>query len=472
MMGGASQGILDRTLRQLQRALGLTGRGPGRLKTGLHPSLPDSDLDRVRHHIDDCLAGRGGEVSARARAAELGDAYLSLDSTGRKRFLELLACEYDVDAPSIDSVIAARRDAPDDAGRREAETQLREALVAPRVRLLARFSNLNQGVKFLVDLRAELLTLIGQDSSLRRLDADVRGLLSQWFDIGFLELKHVTWSTPASFLEKLIEYEAVHEISSWADLKKRLEQDRRCYAYVHAGMPDEPLIFVEVALVSGLADNIHDLLDTATAALEPERADTAIFYSISNCQRGLAGVSFGNFLIKRVVDDLSHELPNVKTFATLSPLPGFMTWLAEQSKSTDPTLLDADEEARLAELTGATNGIDGLVSLATSDEWTKNENLTLFLEPIMKRLCAQYLVDAGTDSRARDPVAHFHLSNGARIERINWMADLSHRGLKQSAGMMVNYLYRLKDIEKNHESYTGDGQRIAAAEVVRLRRNG
>ncbi len=469
-MANGSRGILERTFLQLRRALGLGGLPLSELEIGFAPSLPESDLNRLREQIDDCLADRGGEVSARARAAELGSAYLTLDMTGRKRFLELLAREYDVKGPLIDAAIAARQAADDPESRRAAETRLGEALVAPRIRLLSRFSDLSQGVKFLVDLRAELIPLVAVDPSLRPLEVDVHKLLSHWFDVGFLELRRITWATPASILEKLIDYEAVHEISSWVDLKNRLEQDRRCYAYFHAGMPDEPLIFVEVALVSGMANNIHMLLDTKQIVLEPERTDAAIFYSISNCQKGLAGVSLGSFLIKRVVDDLRHELPNLKTFATLSPIPGFVRWLIEQLEHSDAELLLPEEHARLRELTGQHDSIRSLAGLMNSTQWAYDEERAEALEPILKRLCAQYLVDAGPDSRALDLVANFHLSNGARIERINWLADLSARGLSQSAGMMVNYQYRLEDIERNHERYRGEGHRNAAPEVMRLLR--
>ena len=269
-----------------------------------------------------CLEGRGGEVTARARATALGRAYLSLEEAGRLRFLKMLAEEFDVDRDAVDAAAAALTTATDPADRRKAEHRLREALEAPRVRLLTQFNALPDGVKFMVDMRAELLRMSRDEPSLRGLEADLKRVLANWFDVGFLELRRITWRSPALLLEKLIAYEAVHEIRGWTDLKNRLDSDRRCYAFFHPRMPDEPLIFVAVALVTGMADNIHDLLDEDSPVADPDAADTAIFYSISNAQQGLAGISFGNFLIKRVVDDLSGEFKNLKTFATLSPIPG------------------------------------------------------------------------------------------------------------------------------------------------------
>ena len=281
-------GLLDRTLRRFRRAWAFTGKGRGALKDGVAPELPDDDAERLRHQIDACLEARGGEVSARVRAAELGEAYLALAPVGRGRFLKILSREYDCDSNAIDAAIAARTSAHDDARRLQAESDLRAALMPPRVKLLRQFNDLSQGVKFLVDLRAELMALARDDATLAALDEDVRDLLASWFDVGFLDLRRITWDTPAALLEKLIEYEAVHAIRSWDDLKNRLEVDRRCYAFFHPRMPGEPLIFVQVALVNGIANNVQHLLDEGTPPGDPEQADTAIFYSISNCQPGLA----------------------------------------------------------------------------------------------------------------------------------------------------------------------------------------
>ena len=279
-MNDHTPGILDRTLRRFRRAWRL-GRGP--LKDGVDADLPTSDADRVRGQIDACLEARGGEVSARARAAELGETYLVLNQDGRRRFLEILARDYDVNPVDVDTAIRARQEAGDEVDRRRAEVFLREVLVPPRVKLLSQFNELSQGVKFLVDLRAELMMFAAEDIQLQGLDADIHALLASWFDIGFLDLERITWETSATLLEKLIEYEAVHAIKSWDDLKNRLGDDRRCYAYFHPRMPDEPLIFVQVALVKGLSDNVQEVLDEHAPVGDPEDADTAIFYSISNC---------------------------------------------------------------------------------------------------------------------------------------------------------------------------------------------
>ena len=259
----------------------------------------------------------------------------------------------------------------------------------------------------------------------------------------------------------------MHEIQSWTDLKNRLESDRRCYAFFHPNMPDEPLIFVEVALVDGMADNVQALLDEAAPSGDPEDANTAIFYSISNAQRGLSGVSFGDFLIKQVVDDLSHELPNLKTFATLSPIPGFRGWLDSRFEA-GAELISNEQHDQLAALAGDTGGTPPLQSLLDRPQWYQDEAIAGALKPILFHLVAGYLLYQRRESSgtALDSVAHFHLSNGAQIERINWLADSSDRGMRQSAGMMVNYLYALEQIEDNHEAYVTGGE-IPASSVVR-----
>ena len=461
-----ASGILDRTLQRFRRAWRLAGRAP--LKEGVAPDLPPGDAERVRRQIDACLESRGGEVSARARAAELGETYLVLDGIGRRRFLEILAHDYDVDPAAIDAAIEARLHAGDEGERRRAEAHLREALIAPRVKLLAQFNELSDGVKFLVDLRGELMSFAREDQALRTLDSDIHALLVSWFDVGFLDLERITWSTPASLLEKLIEYEAVHAIRSWEDLKNRLEIDRRCYAYFHPRMPEEPLIFVQVALVRGMSDNVQSLLDEHAPLGDPEEADTAIFYSISNCHRGLAGVNFGNFLIKRVVDDLARELPNLKTFATLSPIPGLRAWIRDLPNGDDRAVFSDSEVEKLRDLTGIESPQGALESILERSDWYMHEAVSASLEPVLRRLTARYLTSTGENHRARDKVAHFHLSNGAMIERINWLADTSPNGLELSAGVMVNYRYKLSDIERNHEAYTGQGIIPLSSSVKKL----
>ena len=295
-------------------------------------------------------------------------------------------------------------------------------------------------------------------------------MLVSWFDIGFLELSRITWQTSAALLEKLIEYEAVHAIRSWDDLKNRLDSDRRCYAFFHPCLPEEPLIFVEVALVTGMSGSIQELLDEHAPAEDPLGADTAIFYSISNCQRGLAGVSFGNFLIKRVVDDLAHDLPNLKTFATLSPAPDFGLWLEGQEAADGDDLLSEGEARALKAVARAESAIGALKALLAHSDWYQDGAIAGTLKPILMRLFSRYLLAEQRGGRALDRVAHFHLTNGARIERINWLADVSQRGLAQSASMMVNYRYKLDEIEINHENYTSDGVVVGSAEVRKLAR--
>jgi len=454
--------LWDRTLRRIREIWPLGD--PVALKDAIAADLPENDLPRVRARIDACIEGKGGEVSARARAAEIGEAYSVLTATGRRRFLELLAQEYDVDNDEVEKAISARREVEDLEERQRATSHLRDLLEPPRAQLLRQFNDLQGGVKFLVNLRAELMGWARKNPELQALDRDVYRLLASWFDVGFLDLQQITWHTPAALLEKLIEYEAVHEITSWKDLKNRLEEDRRCYAFFHPRMPDEPLIFVEVALVNGISANIHELLDEKAPPGDPEKADTAIFYSISNCQKGLAGVSFGNFLIKRVVADLVAKLPNLKTFSTLSPIPGFAKWLKEQDEVVE--LSGAAAEA-VGLLTAKKVDSQALTSLIGDDKEKEEEKLK-GLKQALLQLCARYLLEAKHDEQVLDRVAHFHLSNGATVKQINWAANLSRRGVEQSAGMMVNYLYDLPSIEKHHEEYRSLGEIAAAAGVKKL----
>lgn len=461
--------VVDRTLGKLRnvwREIASSTRG---VLSGLpRADLPEDDAQRLRQQMQSCLDGSGGEVSARARAAELGRTYLALNQAGRERFLHVLAAEFDIDRAAIDRWCSRLAAATSPAERVPAERGLRAALTAPRVRLLRQFNALPEGVKFLVDRRAELIALADGDSAMRGLADDLRELLADWFDIGFLELKRISWESPAALLEKLIAYEAVHEIRGWNDLRNRLEADRRCFAFFHPRMPDEPLIFVEVALVDGIAGDVHALLDENAPLGDPNAADTAIFYSISNCQRGLNGISFGDFLIKRVVELLAAELTRLKNFSTLSPIPGFRAWLVKERERLD-LLLPAEAKA----LTAVGNGAEpDLIALLDRPGWHADPALSTALREPLSRLCAQYLVvEKGRAGRAADPVAHFHLTNGARIERLNWLGDASDKGLQQSAGLMVNYLYRLDHIEANHEAYRGEGKVAASTAVRHLLRN-
>ena len=455
--------LFDRTFAPLRRALfgASDAEEPG-------AALSEAGVEKLKQRIEDCLDRRGGEVSARAKAAELGHFYLELGPEGRRRFLLLLATEYGVDRDRVDAAIASLQaiEPGGDTGR--AERELRAALVHRRVDLLTQFNVLPQGVKFLVDMRAEIISLLSETPELRSLNDDLRELLMSWFDIGFLDLRRITWDAPALLLEKLMAYEAVHEIRSWDDLKNRLDSDRRCFAFFHPRMPDEPLIFVEVALVSGMADNVQVLLDLHAPEGDPGKADTAIFYSISNAQAGLAQVSFGDFLIKRVVDELRRELPNLKTFATLSPVPGFRKWLTQQLSAPEAALWPQRVDAALIEAAGIDNGPEALRTLLARSDWSRDEAAVAAMRPVLEPMAARYLLVEKRGKRALDPVQNFHLSNGARLERINWLGDTSRNGLDGAAGFMVNYLYKLADIEQNHEAYRGRGKVTAAAPIRRL----
>jgi malonyl-CoA decarboxylase len=458
----AAPGLLDRTLRSMRVAWrDLIDRDVSRPRD---PELADElDRERVAERMRECLIARGGEVSARMRAVELGRFYRGLSAAGRRQFLTLLAVEFDRDRGHVDAI--ARRLVGDDDDRDVVEEALRDALEAPRVKLLRQFNALPDGTKFLVDLRADLVEFAREDPALAGLQRDLKRLLTGWFDIGFLDLRRITWDSPASLLEKLSRYEAVHEVRDWADLKNRLDSDRRCFAFFHPRMPDEPIIFVEVALVSGLANNVQALLDERAPLGDPRKADAAIFYSISNAQRGLDGIGFGGFLIKRVVDELSREFPTLKQFATLSPIPGFRRWLSQE----DRTGFLARTERKILTQAAKAESLDEALAIA---DWHAQPKLAAALQAPLSRAAARYLLLAKRqDGAARDPVAHFHLSNGARVERINWLADRSPMGLERSFGIMVNYAYGLDDIEANHEAYTADGEIAASSSVAGLARD-
>ncbi|WP_368413863.1 malonyl-CoA decarboxylase domain-containing protein [Falsiroseomonas sp.] len=468
-------GLFDRALRRVT-SLWREMAGSGGAEQG------DGFAARMRA----CLDARGGEVSARARAAGLAESYLAADREGRAGFLRALA-GFDADGDAVTAAWHRVAAADGVAERAAAKARLRRALEPPRVRLLTQFTAIPDGVKFVVDLRADLLAIMDGDPMLGALETDLRTLLASWFDVGFLELRRIDWASSAALLEKLVQYEAVHRIRTWRDLKNRLDSDRRCYAFFHPRMPEEPLIFVEVALVKGLADNVQRLLDEKAPLLDPKAADTAIFYSINNCQRGLDGISFGNFLIKRVVSLLSAEFGNLKTFATLSPIPGFRRWMEERIAAADPALVAEEEAAALRAMAPADPALpsptaDAALSMVETPVQTlarilarrtvaRQEAVAKLLDPVLLRAASRYLLaesPRGRAKRARDPVAHFHLSNGARVERLNPRGDLSEKGWRESAGMMVNYLYDPARIEDYHEDYAGDGRRAASPAVRKL----
>jgi malonyl-CoA decarboxylase len=391
------------------------------------------------------LSGRG-EASGTAMAREVLDRYRHLDEAGRRTFFETLAHHYGPDQSKLMQAIENWRAEPTEDG----ASDLHFASEPRRQELFRRLNRAPGATSELVAMRADLLNVKGGHKDLAALDRDVVHLLSSWFNRGFLVLRRIDWSTPAIILEKVIRYEAVHEIHDWNDLRRRIDPvDRRCYAFFHPALVDEPLIFVEVALTEAIPGAIAPLLAEDRQPVPIERARTAVFYSISNCQRGLGGISFGNFLIKQVVEELRRELPKLENFVTLSPVPGFLQWM-----KTTPYLPVSEEERPL-------------LKHLDDPDWVDDPELTTQLRPVIEPLAAYYFLKAKTPKgRMIDSVARFHLGNGARLERIDWLGDLSPKGLRESAGLMVNYLYRLDDIEKNHEAYVNQGE-IAASSAVR-----
>lgn len=455
--------LLQRTRRRLSKSGDAARR---RLLSNDSAELSDRDRDMLVAQIQDCVAPTTGEVTARQLAADVGERYRNLDPAGQTQFFDLLAEKFAVDSAALDRTIAARQrvlDAvPLDRARlQETERAMRGALVSPREILFSRFNGLDGGVKFVVDLRADLRTLrrdpVRWTPQLQAMDRELKDVLGAWFDVGNLELRQITWDTPASLLEKLIEYESVHEIESWHDLRNRLDTDRRCYAFFHPGMQDEPLIFVEVALTKGIAGNLPLLLDLDAPELQAAESDTAIFYSISNCQTGLAGVNLGNLLIKRVVAALVAELPNLTTFSTLSPLPGFRAWLSEELATRSADLFTSEELFALRSALAMPDVHRGVAETLDRNDWHTDPPLADALEAPLMRLGARYISQEKRGSHALDRVANFHLSNGARVERLNWLANPSPVGLSRSAGIMVNYRYVPEYIPDNHTAYVADG---------------
>jgi len=468
-LSAKSSPILDRlTKGELRKAWdGIIGMARKALakREGLDPRY--ENRDHLQSLIHDCIYAKGGDVSARARTVELGTIYLRLSKEGRETFHDILAHDFDIDRQVLTEKIKNLEEAQNQKEAINAEIGLKKALAPPRIILLKQFSSLPNGLKLLIDMRATLLSKAKEDQRLYKLSSDIKEILAAWFDIGLLDLQEITWNSPAALLEKLIEYEAVHEISSWDDLRSRLDSNRLCYAFFHNKMPSEPLIFVEVALVNKLSPNIQELLNKEDETNESEKASTAIFYSISNTQPGLAGISLGNFLIKTVVQELSNEFENLKHFATLSPVPGFRNWLAPQLAQGDESVLRPKEIGTLKEHFDGENGALVLDNILT-DDWCEKSEVAEIVKSILQRLCAQYLLEERRGSRALDPVANFHLSNGARLEQINWLADLSEIGMTRSYGFMVNYYYKLADIEKNHEEYVTKTQIVASRSVKAL----
>ncbi|MBC7578893.1 MAG: malonyl-CoA decarboxylase [Tardiphaga sp.] len=421
-----------------ERGRALLRLGPASVDAGQNTS----DLIEL---CGELLSGRG-EASGSVIARGVLDRYHSLDEAGRLTFFEALAEKYGPDADKLDKAIEAWRDKPSGDGAGE----LHFASEPQRQELFRRLNRAPGATHELVNMRADLLDLKNGHKDLATVDRDIAHLLASWFNRGFLVLRKINWSTPAIILEKVIKYEAVHEIHDWNDLRRRIDPiDRRCYAFFHPALVDEPLIFVEVALTEAIPGAIAPLLAEDRQPVPIDRARTAVFYSISNCQRGLAGISFGNFLIKQVVEELRRELPKLDTFVTLSPVPGFMKWLKRT-----PDLPLSEEERPLLEL-------------LDNPDWIHDAAQAAQLRAVIEPLAAHYFLKAKAPRGGPvDSVARFHLGNGARLERIDWLGDISAKGLRESAGLMVNYLYRLDDIEKNHEAYA-DHYEIAASPAVK-----
>ena len=446
-----------------------------RLAAAVLPGADANDTDRatarvlgaIRPLLEESRAMRGGEVSARARAEQIAAIYREASLAQRVAILDLITHEFAPGRDELEKAITAIRVAANDAELSQAEARLRMALNAPRAKFFTQFNLLPEGVKFLVDLRADLLAALPKAPALEVLKVELDGLLESWFDPGFLELRRITWNSPALVLEKLIAYEAVHPIQSWNDLRNRLDTDRRCYAFFHPRLPNEPLIFVEIALARGLPGSVQLLLDQGAPVQDPRSADTAIFYSISNTQPGLRGISLGNLLLKRVIEDLRRELPRLGVFATLSPLPGFRKWL-DRALTEKRALLPDSEVTKLAESLGRPEPASALRDALARPEWPSDAPLGAALQEPMEKLAARYVLREKSGAQPLDPVAHFHLNNGALVSRIYWLADTSARGMEQSYGMMVSYRYELDAVEDNHERFLRDGHIPAARRVLRL----
>jgi malonyl-CoA decarboxylase len=407
-----------------------------------------SPLDRAKRLALTLLSERG-EASGALLARELHGVLGALDAGDRHGFQRYLATAFQPDPAALR--IAAKRYLA--GATAEAAAALAQAADPPRQELLRRMNMAPGGTGTLIAMRSEITAHLRHEPELNLLDADLKHLFASWFNRGFLELRRIDWQSPAAVLEKLIAYEAVHAIKGWDDLRRRLAPDRRCFAFFHTALRGEPLIFVEVALVEGLATSMPPLLsqdvEEDTARTQAARADTAIFYSISNCQDGLRGVSFGNFLIKQVVEELQAEFPQLKRFSTLSPVPGFRRWLTEQ-------------------LPEESNPDAALLPKLARDGWWHDPEQSEPLRAALMRLCATYLTRRPSPGNRIDPVARFHLGNGARLERINWLGNTELRAIQESFGIMVNYLYDRDSIENNHEAFVRGGTIVRSPDVDAL----
>ncbi len=408
------------------------------------------------------LLSERGEATSAVRADVLMRLYRGLNGEHRHQFHLFLARNFEPEPKRLKAAAQTYLARPSP----ETIAELTAAAVPPRQELLRRMNTAPGATATLVAMREALIKGVSQAPELKPLEQDLHHLLGSWFNRGFLELRRIDWNTSATILEKLIAYEAVHEIRGWDDLRRRLSPERRCFAYFHPSLPDDPLIFVEVALCKGLAAEIAPLLSMA-APENGDHPDTAVFYSINNCQPGLRGISFGNFLIKNVVEELGRELPRLKCFATLSPVPSFRGWLDRALAASDETLLLESERKVLGE-----DGLKAFASALANNDWQKEEPTAPLIKPILQRLCASYLTAENEGHGPHDPVARFHLGNGAQLERINWCANASPRGLAESYGLMVNYRYDPDRIESNHEKFVSEGRVAHSASVGEFLSNG
>ena len=426
----------------------------------LSPRVLRRTLEELKAIVDP----RYSEIEGGRRAQGVAQWYAGATVEQRRDMWLLMSEQFVLDPVVVGKAqakYAAAVGTPDEAA---AEVHYRRATVSPRRRLLQRFSAFPDGVQFLVRLRADMLPYLKADKRLQALDVEMEYMFSTWFDVGFQELRRISWDSPASLIEKLIQYEAVHDIKSWADVKNRLDSDRRCYGFFHPRMPGEPLIFVEVALVDSMADSITPLLDESADAADLNKATTAIFYSISNTQVGLRGVSFGDSLIKHVVETLQAEFPRLRMFATLSPIPGFRAWLG---KNAAPLLERLDDKTR-AEL-GRAVGFEPVTAthLLAAMEKPLELDAKSPVRQVLVQYAAHYLGRELANGKPLDAVARFHLGNGARVERLNWGGDPSVKGVKQSYGVMVNYLYDLKRLDK-HRALLAQGKIPLSSELEGL----
>jgi len=406
------------------------------------------------------LMGAQGESNAQSIAIKLIEHYERLSTPLRLEFFDFLGQEFNPDPQQVKAVADAYQTNPS----ADNLVRLFHVVEPDRQELLRRINRAPKGTLAIIEMRKTLLSQLGSHPHWTAIDADMHHLLSSWFNPGFLELHEITWNSPAQLLEKIIQHESVHAIDGWDDLRRRLQPDRRCYAFFHRQLPDEPLIFVEVALVPSISTDVGVLINKKTDVGAPKTFKTAIFYSISNCQPGLKGVSLGNFLIKRVAQKLIDDIPTLKTFSTLSPIPGFTQWMDQGAQLTTfdatPTQLKRFDAAISTLRLGERKWSERL-----KDGWHPS-NCPPEHQEALKRLCALYLMHY-TQERRGDSVAKFHLANGATLYQINWAADLSKKGLQQSAGLMVNYLYELDKVETQHEAFS-KGKVITARGVSSL----